>query len=114
MRLEQLSPMQKMESLEKRLAELKKVLRMLQKKLKTITRLAALNPQISVRTSPSMYAKGNVIVPASKIVMPKIEMSLTAIKFAVRYNVMRLPEIRSRAVWLSALPVRARLLSPSR
>ena len=40
-----------------------------------------LNPHISVKTSPSIYAAGKVIVPASNNAKSPIDITLTAITF---------------------------------
>ena len=48
-----------------------------------MTFFAVLYPQISARTSPSMYANGNVIVPASKSERDPMLMIFTASTFDV-------------------------------
>ena len=66
---------------------------MLQKKVSQITFFAVLKPHTSVRTSPSIYAAGKVIVPASKREIPPIDITFTAIAFDAIYIAARSEEI---------------------
>src|SRR5574344_1254316 len=75
--------------------------RTLQANVSTMTLRAVRNPHTSVSTSPSMYASGNVTVPASKSVTPNTLMSLTAMMFAVKYKVISRPEMTTRELKLS-------------
>ena len=72
----------------------------LQMNVSIMTFFAVLYPQISASTSPSMYAKGNVIVPASNSDKFPIVMIFTAMRLAVRYSVTRMPVIATSGVKL--------------